>query len=822
MQTVAVAGERLVETAHIRRAWDTLRSGHRALLLLGSVGGGKTSCLLHLAERRRRAGAKVATWPSSTVPPSGLLIVDDAHLLSFADVTTVLRSAVDAGGEVVFAARPSVPWRDDFLAADLGIQVDVDVLGTWDLPDISAVAGSQLNVEQLARLDVGTLRHQTGGLAWLVSAALRDLATAQEGDASSVAGDVIHAWQQLPESEGAMALALACGYGVTEPPVAPILRDIATPQAVALADRLLCAGLLEPAGGLPPLVRSTLLVEAPRHHVTALVAGVLDELDELGSGFDRLPDEVLALSERQPRLAEAALARGDADLAQHPRRALAWYAAAQPAGDPVDVTARRVVALGILGDIPEALAALAALPPTDDPHLQGLASMLATLAGQYDQAATLGSLLDSTESMPDAVAVAQSLYAAAAVGDLAALRETMARMSQVPTPLVPGAFEELATVVATALVNGEDALAGLVRLAQAGLPPQHSAFYPDDSVAVAALVAVQSGDLALADAVLAADVRDRRGGRPTAQRIECARAWVAMARGRYTQAQRLTDALDPRIGRDRIWILALRLGLARRQDDLPALTRLWDEARSTVIGLMPGLFDLLPLGEIHLAAARMREPAASRQVWNAARALVDGLGQPPSFAPLFHWYGIQAAITAENPSELVPHARALAALAGRNAFAATLAAAGRAWLAVLTGDADVQDVVDASRGLGRKGLAWDGARLAAHGAARSTDARAPSMLLEVARDLQPRPPAPDRPSAQARQVPQQLGRIELSPREREVAELVLQGLTYKVIGQRLYLSAKTIEHHMARIKRRSNATSRQELLARLSVTLSPD
>lgn len=51
---------------------------------------------------------------------------------------------------------------------------------------------------------------------------------------------------------------------------------------------------------------------------------------------------------------------------------------------------------------------------------------------------------------------------------------------------------------------------------------------------------------------------------------------------------------------------------------------------------------------------------------------------------------------------------------------------------------------------------------------------------------------------------------------------MLQGLTYKEIGQRLYLSAKTIEHHMARIRRRSNAASRQELLARLSVTLSPD
>ncbi|MBP6997078.1 MAG: helix-turn-helix transcriptional regulator [Phycicoccus sp.] len=822
MQTVAVGGERLVETSHVRRAWDTLRGGHRALLLLGPVGAGKSSCLLHLAERRRRAGAKVATWPARAVPTNGLLIVDDAHLLTFAEVADLLRSAVTSGGEVVFAARPLVGWRDDFLAADLGIQVDVDALGTWDVGDISAIAGSQVTVEQLARLDIATVRHQTGGLPWLVSAALRDLAAEEERTGTSVVGEVVHAWQQLPEVEGELALALASGYGITEAPVAPGLQDLSTAQAVTLADQLLSAGLLEPAGGLPPLVRQTLLAEAPRHRVTALISGVLDELDELGSGFDRLPDEVLALGVRHPKLAEAALARGDEELALNPRRALHWYALAQASGDLNEVVHRRVQALGLLGDIQSALAELAPLPPTADLEVQGLASCLATLAGQHDQAASLWSTVGAAP-LPDARTQARYRYAAAAAGNLGVLRDISAAESHLAAPLVPGAFEELASLVSHSLLTGSDALPGLVRLAQVGSAAPQAILYPDDRVAVAALVAVQSGDLNLAEAVLLGDGSERRAGRPAAQRIDCLRAWVAMAQGRYMQAQRLVDALDPRIGRDRIWILALRLGLARRQDDLAALTRMWGEARPTVIGLVPGLFDLLALGEIHLAAARMREPAVSRPVWQVAGAILDRLDQPLSFAPLFHWYGIQAAIASESPSDLVPHARALAALTGRSSFAATLAAAGRAWLGVLTGDADVNNVVEAAQGLGRKGLSWDGARLAAHGAARSTQARAPSVLLEVARDLQPRPEVPVKTSAgMPRQSPQHLGRVELSPREREVAVLVLQGLTYKEIGQRLYLSAKTIEHHMARIKRRSNASSRQELLARLSVTLSPD
>ena len=153
MPAMAVVGGRLVETSPVRRAWDTLRSGHRALLLLGPMGAGKSSCLLHLAEHRRRAGAKVAAWPASAVPTNGLLIVDDAQRLDFDEVRELVRSAVIAGGEVVFAARPVVSWRDAFVSTDLGLPVDVDLLGAWDVADIAAVAATHVSVEQLALVD---------------------------------------------------------------------------------------------------------------------------------------------------------------------------------------------------------------------------------------------------------------------------------------------------------------------------------------------------------------------------------------------------------------------------------------------------------------------------------------------------------------------------------------------------------------------------------------------------------------------------------------------------------------------------------------------
>jgi DNA-binding CsgD family transcriptional regulator len=55
----------------------------------------------------------------------------------------------------------------------------------------------------------------------------------------------------------------------------------------------------------------------------------------------------------------------------------------------------------------------------------------------------------------------------------------------------------------------------------------------------------------------------------------------------------------------------------------------------------------------------------------------------------------------------------------------------------------------------------------------------------------------------------------LSGREREVAALVLEGLTYKEIGEQLFISAKTVEHHVARMRQRLGSSSRGELFAHL-------
>ncbi|MGB8404513.1 MAG: LuxR C-terminal-related transcriptional regulator, partial [Mycobacterium sp.] len=134
----------------------------------------------------------------------------------------------------------------------------------------------------------------------------------------------------------------------------------------------------------------------------------------------------------------------------------------------------------------------------------------------------------------------------------------------------------------------------------------------------------------------------------------------------------------------------------------------------------------------------------------------------------------------------------------------------------------------------RFGLTWDATRLASQAALHSPEGRVSGAMLQLARDLKQdaaleaagdpvvssnAASAPDVPNTTAaaaagdsRSMPTW---TRLSDREREVAELVLQGMPYRDIGAQLLISAKTVEHHVARIRRRLGAESRSEMLSML-------
>ncbi|MCK6432065.1 MAG: helix-turn-helix transcriptional regulator, partial [Aquabacterium sp.] len=58
-------------------------------------------------------------------------------------------------------------------------------------------------------------------------------------------------------------------------------------------------------------------------------------------------------------------------------------------------------------------------------------------------------------------------------------------------------------------------------------------------------------------------------------------------------------------------------------------------------------------------------------------------------------------------------------------------------------------------------------------------------------------------------------RVEFTPREREIAALLIEGLTSKLIGKRLGVSPRTVDVYRARLMRKVGASTTPELVNKL-------
>jgi DNA-binding NarL/FixJ family response regulator len=156
----------------------------------------------------------------------------------------------------------------------------------------------------------------------------------------------------------------------------------------------------------------------------------------------------------------------------------------------------------------------------------------------------------------------------------------------------------------------------------------------------------------------------------------------------------------------------------------------------------------------------------------------------------------------------------LGSLGPRGSRQQALCRAAARWAETLTGGADPDAVLADAAALVAVDLPWESSRLLGQAAIHTTDPAAARRLLERARELSRTEPPADDPAA--------AGRDGLSEREVEVARLVLAGRTHREIGAQLFLSPKTVEHHVARIRAKLGATNRAEMIAALRARLSAD
>ncbi|WP_394249892.1 LuxR C-terminal-related transcriptional regulator [Arthrobacter pityocampae] len=670
-----------------------------------------------------------------------------------------------------------------------------------------------------------------------------------------------------------VVLALCIGFSIPGL-VPPLLFNEGVP-AERLAAEARAAGLVGPDGRPSPEFRAAMLQDADAFQVRRLQRALVDlycaESLPLGTLARRLAADGLV----DDRVAEVLAEEGTSLLGTDPAAALDLLERAVTAGADVLGTAprRAEAALGV-GDLDAASRILdtyfghgcadagPALP--DAARGVRVASALWAHRGMMSRGADVHRWAAGAGS-----AGVESLGALTllATGDATAARAMIAGGAAAASPslvdvahllLAEGAIHSLGPDPAGAvpvLIRASDTLNATGRVSPA----------PELPACLAATVALLAGNHETALTVIQAALASGQGGPVMRPRLCFLGGWAAMfmdqpalAQDFCAEARSRTTQLTPR---ENLLLQALEVGLARRAGDTAALVHAWGRAREALLHVSVDLFTVLPLTELVIAAARVRDADGLRTHLDEAWLLLSKLGNPPLWTVPLHWSAAQAALLLERPGDLAPHAAALVREPSAYPLAATFALAGKAWVSVLAGRFDTDAVEAAAQGLAAAGFAWEGARLAGHASARADDRRDMTRLLACARDLrparerilppdggatpapapqvrEPSDPAPASPhgttgsgaathragahGAAARNraaAARRPGGPALSDREREIAQLVVQGRTYREISEEIFISPRTVEHHVARIRRRVGASSRSDLLARLRVSL---
>ncbi|RLK47922.1 DNA-binding CsgD family transcriptional regulator [Microbacterium telephonicum] len=771
-------------------------------VVLGPAGSGKTAALDALRAELRARGLTVAD--RADAPAEHVVVLDDAHALDDAALEAASACVDDPDRSIVVAYRDhAAPPRLRALAARLEKTTAPVLLGTVEVEQIAEATRVPLACAH-------AIIRRTQGLTWLTLAALdaHDSGTCELDPehrdlARGLRGGIAHRLAQVPAAARDAVEAL-CLF----PPAEIAAQD---PPEIGWDDAIEhghAVGLLAVNGSPPSIVRAAVRASLPVHRITRLLAlahiGDDDEWDEdaTASAPDRLQT------------------RGDAVRADDPARALQLYREALVAGAaPSDLALRFGVAAFGTGDLDTAAAGVDRLlahpehPDRDDAQSAAAAVWAArgALAAGAPAAAPAVSAVSAARRALIDLGVGRRPQTAPA-GTVA---DTLTVASDALTAALRGSLGlDVARAVDDLVLASE-----LYSASRCDFP------LVEPPAVVAAAAAMATGDLGVAASVLESAVDAGQGGAWARPRLRLWRAWVAIAAARPDEARSHLDAardtataLQPR---DRLIEAACETALARRYANTATLLAVFRDARPH---LLRRRFDayLLPfLGELMLAAVRVGAADAVDRHFDAAVEGLAALEDPPLWSPLLHWAGIQRGILLNRPELLVPHARALLAAAAHSPFAARLAEAGHVWTDVLGGTVEPLRVEAAAHALAHDGLAWDGARLAAHGAARTGDRQAYAQLLACARELHPKQvlqPEAVRPEATA-----PLGDgTPLSARELDVARLVVQGKTYVEIGQTLFISPRTAEHHIARIRRRLDANSRSELLTKLRDVLHSD
>ena len=853
-----------------------------AVGVLGPGGCRKTALLHELAHLLADASAVFdARSLGAAGPPAGATIIaDDAHAMTPAALQR-LTDVVDSGANrVLVAFRPwPRPPALTTLAARLRERGPLTVLQHLTRPELArraeALHGGTVPEDLLA-----LLADQTCGLPLLVDELLVDEVPAALTGPDPVGAPDAGLFQDrtvdrlrflLDDLEPAprrLMHAVAAGAGLETRVLAALLR-LDRSRVRDWIDQSRATGYLLSDGRLIPLFRRLLLAAEPADQTRELQLELLDlhaasSPDSSGTvGVARL---LATGGTRDTRVANILTATARRRLQDDPAAAAVLYAEARLAGaKDGEVAAEHAEAAARSGQLDLALQVVDPLlaEPAAERSTRAITVAATVLArqGQWARAADLYGWLG-----PDGICTAAPLAALTswAIGrpdqavtqlDARGLRPRPTMLDAVTSQMADGLRLSLAD-------STTEALAVLTRAATM-LEPLGAALLPDTPTAVAALVCINVGEFDFADGTLRRALSGHCGGDRARGRHVLLLAWLAMVRGRLAEARAIIDQATPAGGvldpRDEFLLSALHVGINRRAGDVAALTSAWRAGRHVIARQDVDLFMITALSELALGAHRCGQQQWITDHITRSWDLLEAVGDPLAWSTPLHWACGRIAIADGRIEQARRHLTALRAPTPAGPHPALLAEALTSWLDLDGPDLCEDDTRRSAEGLHRAGLSWDAAQLLSAAADRCGNRRTGAGLLQAARGIHAamgsaagqgvvRNRAGNNQDSQAHATGQRDQRSEAAPprdglaarggrfgaaacdgaagqlsgRELQIARLLLLHLTYVQIGERLFISPKTVEHHVARMKQRVGVSRRSELFDALhALTGSP-
>ncbi len=369
-----------------------------------------------------------------------------------------------------------------------------------------------------------------------------------------------------------------------------------------------------------------------------------------------------------------------------------------------------------------------------------------------------------------------------------------------------------------AIAHGDGA-EGLARLAAA--TDDYQRLQPDVPLGfsahlMASFAAVALGDLPAAEDFAALGAEFEQQGEAVS--LELQLAYVRLLDGRYADALTLVREGEGEDwnARDRLHLAVLDAALARRSGDTTRLRDAWRRADPVLVRHNASWLLIDPLTELLAAGAKIGNT-------NRVGPLLESITrQIADFAPSSPapgnacWLRLQLGLATDDAEAVAASADELREYTSHGARSQARVDASPLWTlltarraeSVPSGDDSMPaetEFIDGAAALADGGEAWEASRLVGAAAIEFEDAGVARRLLERARTFTSEVDEAD--------AEDPLVLLGLSEREADVARLVAEGRTHKETGAQLFISPKTVEHHVARIRQKLSASSRAELLA---------